>query len=254
MSDQEAADFYSSDYWKLWGQGDSPDDSQTKLQQARAEHLLGLLPVTFPVRRLLDIGCAAGFVLREARKRFGAVAVGVEPSESFRQFCAQDGFRVYPSITQLLASGEQRFDCVTMSHVLEHLRDPVDTLRTLRRDLLQPGGMLAIEVPNLYAHRAFEAGHPICFTKNTLQAALATAGFAVRELLVHNQPRRHIDRPLYISVIAVPGRVPVVFDRPNVVLERAKRAYTAKGGAWFRRVWKGTRVGVASLFTNDLKF
>lgn len=254
MSDQEAADFYGGDYWKLWGQGDSPDDAQTRLQQARAEHLLGLIPDTRKVNRLLDIGCAAGFALREAQRKFGAVAVGVEPSESFQQFCCREGFQVFRSIADLRASDQQRFDCITMSHVLEHLRDPLNTLRVLRRELLAPGGVLAIEVPNLYAHRAFEAGHPICFTENTLRATLAAAGFATRELIVHNHPRQHNRRPLYLSALAAPADVPVSFQRPNVWLERVKRAYTAKGGAWFRRAWKGTRVGVQSLFVNDLKF
>ncbi len=254
MNDQEAAEFYSSDYWKLWGQGDAPDDAQTRLQQARAEHLLGLVPPTTKVARLLDIGCAAGFILREARTRFSAIAVGVEPSDSFQQYCLQDGFRVYRSTDDLLAAGEDRFDCITMSHVLEHLSDPVGTLRTLRHHLLAEGGVLAIEVPNLYAHRAFEAGHPICFTENTLRATLAAAGFATKSLLIHNHPRPHLQRPLYISAIAAPAEVQVRFDRPSVWLERVKRAYTAKGGAWPRRIWKGTRVGLQSLFIRDLKF
>ena len=254
MSDQEASAFYSGDYWKLWGQGDSPDEAQTRLQQARAEHLLSLVPAQFKIARLLDIGCAAGFILREARRKFGAIAMGVDPGESFHRFCEADGFQVYRSTEELLAAATEPFDCITMSHVLEHLRDPVGSLRMLREKLLAPGGVLAIEVPNLYAHRAFEAGHPICFTENTLPATLAAAGFATHTLLIHNHPRQHLKRPLYLSAIAVPATVPVRFDRPNVWLERVKRAYTAKGGAWPRRVWKGARIGVQSLFVNDLKF
>jgi 2-polyprenyl-3-methyl-5-hydroxy-6-metoxy-1,4-benzoquinol methylase len=254
MTEAEAADFYGSDYWKLWGQVNAPDEEQTKLQQARAEHLLGLIPPELIVNRLLDIGCAAGFVLREAHRKFSAIAIGVEPSESFRAFCASDGFQVYRSTDDLLGAKEAPFDCITMSHVLEHLRDPVGTLRTLRHELLTDQGVMAIEVPNLYAHRAFEAGHPTCFSPDTLRATLAAGGFATRELIVHNHPRIEIDRPLYISALAVPADVQVRFDRPNVWFERVKRAYTAKRGAWFRRAWKGTHIGVSSLFVDDLTF
>jgi 2-polyprenyl-3-methyl-5-hydroxy-6-metoxy-1,4-benzoquinol methylase len=255
MNEQESAAFYASDYWKLWGQTDTPDDEQTKLQQNRAAHLLDLRPKGHQVHRLLDIGCAAGFILREARSRHGATAVGIEPSESFHQFCREDGFTVHNSLDAAIAANEPAFDCVTMSHVLEHLSDPLATLRTIRERLLQATGVLLVEVPNLYAHRAFEAGHPICFTATTLRSTLAAAGFVTQELFVHNHPHHSIDRPLYLSAVAVPAaQARPAFQQPNVWLERVRRAYVAKRGAWIRRVWKGARIGLSSLFVRDLAY
>lgn len=256
MTDEELARFYGDDYWKTQGQIDAPDEEQVRLQQGRAEHLTGIVPSEHKVRRFLDIGCAAGFLLREAKRRFAADVVGIELSDPFRAYCRGQGHTVYRTVDELLAAGEDKFDCITMSHVLEHLRDPVAFLMRLRRDLLRPTGLLALEVPNLYAHNSFEAGHPICFNEKTLRAALTKAGFATQKLLIHNHPRYEIRRPLYISALAAPtASAPILrFDPPNVWRERVKRAYTNKGGPWFRRVLKGARIGALSLFKSDLRY
>ena len=144
-----------------------------------------------------------------------------------------------------------------MSHVLEHVAQPVSFLSHLRQSYLAPTGYLLLEVPNLYAHRSFEATHAICFTEKTLRATLARAGFATRALQIHNLPRSDVDRPLYISALATPSPDEAdrsQFQRPNVWLERVKRAYIAKGGPWPRRVLKGLRIGVTSLAVRDLQY
>lgn len=257
MNDEELTSFYSADYWRYQGQAFSPDAEQTALQSARAQHLLSQVPADFAVDRFLDIGCAAGFILRAARERFAADVTGVELSDPFREYCLKNGLRVYPSTEALIAAGEPRFDCITMSHVLEHIRQPVEFLAQLRTTLLKPTGLLVLEVPNLYAHKSFEPAHPICFNEKTLQAALRVAGFETRSLLVHHHPRTDVDRPLYISAVAAPIAASAKqhrFDPPNPWLERVKRAYISKRGPWWKQVLKGTRIGVTSLFQSDLQY
>lgn len=259
MNDRELAEYYANDYWSHQGQDREPDAEQTALQSARARHLTSLVPEDVRVNRFLDIGCAGGFVLREAHRRFAAEVVGVELSDPFRQHCQAQGLRVYATTEELLAAGEQRFDCISMSHVLEHIRRPVEFLVRLREQLLHPEGKLLLEVPNLYAHRSFEPAHPICFTAKTLTATLAAAGFETSHVQIHSEPRPAVNRPLYLTTLAVPARGaqklrPVRFDPPNPWLERVKRAYIAKRGAWWRRALKGLRVGLTSLFRTDLAY
>jgi 2-polyprenyl-3-methyl-5-hydroxy-6-metoxy-1,4-benzoquinol methylase len=259
MNDQELASYYAAEYWKLQGQDRAPDDDQAVLQSTRARNLTELVPADFRVHRFLDIGCAGGYLLREAAKRFDADVVGVELSDSFRQHCQSQGFRVYASTEALADANEARFDCISMSHVLEHIRQPVEFLERLRTSLLSPAGLLLLEVPNLYAHRSFEPAHPICFSEKTLAATLARAGFEMRSLRVHSEPRPEVNRPLYLTALAAP--VPagsksrqVRFDPPNPWLERVKRAYISKRGAWWRRALKGIRIGAVSLFQSDLQY
>jgi SAM-dependent methyltransferase len=264
MDDTELQTYYSADYWKSHGQIVRPDAEQTALQTARAEFLLRQVPAGFQVQRFLDIGCASGFILRTAQQLFQSTVVGVEMSDSFRQFCQQGGLNVYPSTEALIAAGEPRFDCITMSHVLEHVRRPVEFLQQLRTSVLKTDGLLILEVPNLYAHRSFEPAHPICFNEATLRATLQAAGFETNSTTLHNHPRTDVDRPLYLTAVAAPLPVErgegesstkaLRFDPPSPWLERVKRAYISKRGARWRQVVKATRIGVLSLFNNDLEY
>ena len=257
MNDAEITHFYEREYWELQKQTGCPDKEQVELQQGRANHLLRLIPSHFRVRRLLEVGCAAGFGLRVARERLGADVVGVELSAQFRTFCHQNGLNVYASLDELTNADVEKFDVVLMSHVIEHFRNPVDLLRRLRGEFLVPSGHLLLEIPNLYAHNSFEAAHPICFNDRTIRDALHKAGFYVIDLRVHNVPRVDINRPLYISVLATPQTKEVresQFTPPFVWFERVRRAYVAKRGPWYRRLLKGIRIGATSLLIRDMSY
>ena len=98
-------------------------------------------------RRLLDVGCATGGFLAEAQADQWE-CVGVEFSEFAIDVARKEfGLNVLKGdvFHSDLAPGS--FGLSTMWHVLEHVIDPVSTLdRT--RELLAPGGLLFIELPN----------------------------------------------------------------------------------------------------------
>jgi SAM-dependent methyltransferase len=98
-------------------------------------------------RRVLDIGCSDGLFLISMRSR-GWETMGVEIGEESSRIAREvNGLNVVTGnlFSQEIESGS--FDAVTMTHVLEHLPDPVGALERVR-DLLKPGGMLLISVPN----------------------------------------------------------------------------------------------------------
>jgi 2-polyprenyl-3-methyl-5-hydroxy-6-metoxy-1,4-benzoquinol methylase len=102
--------------------------------------------------RLLDVGCAGGQFLAAAKRQSWQVS-GVEPAPTMRLRTAQSvGCRVYESIEEALASGE-KFDCISMFEVIEHLSDPLITIRKVVR-LLGPGGLLTVSTPNCEAPNA----------------------------------------------------------------------------------------------------
>ncbi|HEX4349274.1 MAG TPA: class I SAM-dependent methyltransferase, partial [Verrucomicrobiae bacterium] len=83
---------------------------------------------------------------------------------------------------------EAHFDAITMTHVIEHLHDPMDTLRRCWK-LLKPGGQITVTTPNLNSrgHQIFGADwlaldpprHLILFTEASLRMAMENCGFAV---------------------------------------------------------------------------
>ena len=119
---------------------------QERSRRATYERELDWLERLTPGRELLDIGCYTGFFLGFARERGWSVA-GVEPSRWGADHAQRAGFDVFNGPVEAYETG-RRFDVVTMWDVLEHLIDPLDVLRHVRR-LLKPGGMLVFVTHNL---------------------------------------------------------------------------------------------------------
>lgn len=93
---------------------------------------------------LLDIGCADGRFVAEARAR-GFSARGVEVSPEARAALpAELRDLVHGTLEQ--AAAHAPFQVVTMWDVLEHLRDPIGTLRTVG-GMLAPRGLFGVVVP-----------------------------------------------------------------------------------------------------------
>ena len=73
-------------------------------------------------------------------------------------------------------------DLVVMSHVLEHVSDPVAFVRAATRGLRQ-GGALFIEVPcRDWEHKALDEPHVLFFDKKPMQQLLTELGFGNIEL------------------------------------------------------------------------
>lgn len=111
-----------------------------------------------PPARLLDIGCASGYLIKTAEDR-GWRTEGIELSPQMRRRAAElTRAPIHESIEQALGSGA-RFECVTMFEVIEHLIDPVGTMAQVA-ELLVPGGIVALSTPNCECPGAL-AGQPI---------------------------------------------------------------------------------------------
>jgi SAM-dependent methyltransferase len=98
-------------------------------------------------RSLLDIGSGPGFFLKTAQAR-GWNVKGIEPSRQAAAHARALGVEVVEGFFNAdSAPMLGRFDVVHMNNVLEHIPDPI-ALVTLARDLLNPGGIVCINVPN----------------------------------------------------------------------------------------------------------
>jgi 2-polyprenyl-3-methyl-5-hydroxy-6-metoxy-1,4-benzoquinol methylase len=93
--------------------------------------------------RLLDVGCGAGDLLVALRADDWSVR-GVEPSPpGAEQARDKHGLDVVTGRFEEVDLPKHSFDVVVFSGVLEHVQDPLDSLRRART-LLAPGGLLAV--------------------------------------------------------------------------------------------------------------
>ncbi len=100
---------------------------------------------------LLDIGAGTGDFLNHA-KNSGWNCVGIEPNEKAKNIAISKGVNFTNTLEEL---ENNSFDVITMWHVLEHIPDLENHIKTLKK-LLKPNGTIIIAVPN---YKSFDAKH-----------------------------------------------------------------------------------------------
>lgn len=100
-----------------------------------------------PRGRVLDVGCGSGKFLTDM-KSLGWDGAGVEFDPKAAAVArAQSSLEVQVGSVHDATFAPESFDAITLSHVIEHLPDPVETLRRCRT-LMKPDGLLVMATPN----------------------------------------------------------------------------------------------------------
>lgn len=144
-------------------------------------------------KTVFDIGFGFGQALLYFRKQ-GLSVSGLEPSLEGVEYAKSQGLDVYQAgIEDFSCVGDKRFDIVTVFNVLEHLRNPAETIRKIKKELLKPQGILVVDVPNefndfqLVANEEFDLKkwwvnspvHINYFSASSLKNTLEKCGFQV---------------------------------------------------------------------------
>jgi 2-polyprenyl-3-methyl-5-hydroxy-6-metoxy-1,4-benzoquinol methylase len=150
--------------------------------------------------RLLDVGCGNGeFLSCAGALGWHAEGIDVDPAAVAAARSSGCHARVASlDDRSLRACGYQH---VTLSHVIEHVHNPIETLRRCR-ELLVPGGRLWLQTPNVDSrgHAVFGPAwrglepprHLVLFSRAGLADLLQRAGFTTVEF------KRHPAVPLFI--------------------------------------------------------
>jgi 2-polyprenyl-3-methyl-5-hydroxy-6-metoxy-1,4-benzoquinol methylase len=160
-----------------------------------ANHLLLNELYVFPGHgqaSVLDVGCGDGSALRFFRALGFANLHGTEIDPGRRSALERDGISVtITSDLRAAALPGASFDVVRLSHVLEHVTNPRETIAECRR-LLKDRGTLLLAVPNFDAPASRLFGRYFCglqlpthlyhFNKSTLIRLLDQYGFTVKKL------------------------------------------------------------------------
>ena len=163
--------------------------------------------------RILDVGCANGGLLRALQELGFRRLTGLDPSP----VCAANT-RQHPGIQgesgslANLPPGLGRFDCIILSHVLEHVQDLRAAICVLR-ELLTPQGWVYLEVPDAMRYADFLAAPYEDFNTEHINhfSVICLANLArCAGLTLHGEGTRLIERPHPIPYPAVYG-----FFRPR---------------------------------------
>lgn len=101
--------------------------------------------------RALEVGCGDGWMLGALRDHGWRVFGSERSTEGARAAVEINGIPMF--VGDLNALAPSRFNLVILFQVLEHLSDPLDAIRK-SAELLQPGGMMVVAVPNAASWQA----------------------------------------------------------------------------------------------------
>jgi SAM-dependent methyltransferase len=162
--------------------------AEARVDQARLRTLQRLGPLTAH-HAVLDVGCGRPSFLRLVQQATGARSVGIDFDDSGWGGApeAWPGLELHAGILESL-DVRGPFDRFTLWHVVEHLYDPVATLRHLR-GLARPGASMVIEVPDHSSPLRRRQGgnwagyhtprHTAAYTPRTLFDMVERAGWRV---------------------------------------------------------------------------
>lgn len=189
-SEEEIKDFYPPNYHSR------PTTFRSNFENANIWNIpwnkameIKSIPILkyFKSGKILDIGCGDGSLLKYLKNQ-GWDTYGVEIQESASQYAAQildlNIFNGRIEDTNFSAD----FDVITLFHVLEHLHNPIRTLK-IAYSLLKDNGILIIEVPNFasFESKLFKSSwvgiaaplHLFHFTPLSIRKLLEKVGFKV---------------------------------------------------------------------------
>ncbi|MFI0376697.1 MAG: glycosyltransferase [Candidatus Thiodiazotropha sp.] len=186
--------------------------------------------------RVLELGCATGYMSDYLRREKNCYVVGVEIDRSMANRAKAVCDRVIVGDVQgrgwLKSLGDERFDIITCADILEHLRDPIALLKKLP-ELLSDGGILLASLPN-GAHASLrlellegrftyedtgllDRTHLHLFTYTSLREMFVRSGFRVNELTYtfHDMADSEIEKRLERMGFEATERGLALFHTPD---------------------------------------
>ena len=183
--------------------------------------VVGLVPKG---ARVLEFGCATGYMSEVLSRRLGCSVTGIEISPEAGELARQHCKRVIVGDAETLdlaaLLGDEQFDIILFADVLEHLREPGALLGRVE-PLLAEGGSIIASIPNI-AHGSvrlallngefqyhetglLDSTHLRFFTRESIQQLFETAGYLIT---AWTRQRIDIDRT-EIEVPKLPALEPV---------------------------------------------
>ncbi len=170
------------------------DSPESKFHAKNARITYSLLQRQRKSGKILDVGCSAGYFLKEAHLH-GWEAHGIEYSADTASIAARiPGLSIQCGTLENSNYEPKSFDVISLWDVIEHLTDPVGMTNSVHR-ILRDDGILAISTPNIdglfpklsyrVANRLDYWPHPepphhlLQFSKQTLTELLHQAGFEI---------------------------------------------------------------------------
>jgi 2-polyprenyl-3-methyl-5-hydroxy-6-metoxy-1,4-benzoquinol methylase len=187
LDEVDLTKLYSENYYLAWGlKGDAENESIKHMKISTFNLRLDLIAQFKKTGKILDVGCATGYFL-EAAKAKAYEPYGVEFSDYSASLAKNKfgGKNIFKGTLEQCEFEKGTFDVIAMSDLIEHVRNPIETLSKAHQ-LLNTDGIVMIMTPDTgslsyklmkqkWTHYKLE--HFYYFNKQALQQAALQSGF-----------------------------------------------------------------------------
>jgi 2-polyprenyl-3-methyl-5-hydroxy-6-metoxy-1,4-benzoquinol methylase len=154
-----------------------------------------LINFVYPNSRVLDVGCSKGYIARELKKKgcsITGIDINKEDLREAKKYCDRT---ILGDITK--KDIKEKFDVIILGDIIEHVVQPLDLLKKLRKNL-DKGGYILISTPNIvniYPRLKiflgsfdyedigfFDRTHLRFFTLKTFKKMVADSGYSIVSL------------------------------------------------------------------------
>jgi len=155
--------------------------------------------------KALDIGCGNGRFLLDCRN-IGWDVYGIEIDKEAEEIAEKNGIKIFQDLKKA-DFRDNFFDTITVWDSLEHMPNPMETLKEIKR-ILKKEGSLVIEIPNIdsSAYTLFKdkwygldcPRHLHSFSLNTIKKYCDKIGFKIEKIKYNSRPSQFLTSIQYI--------------------------------------------------------
>lgn len=152
LDDHSTAEFYRNEYRDLYNGGRESDlDSDYHLQLRRGMAFYSFLEKAIDlsaIKTVFEVGCGAGGVLFPFHQN-GKIVSGCDFGEKYLNFGRGKGMNLYSGELDLNRTPPISQNLVILSHVLEHLTHPLETVNNII-EVISLNGYFLVQVPGIF--------------------------------------------------------------------------------------------------------
>ena len=212
MSADEERIFYEKEYGEIFSheKGTTPEKLFESRQPDAKLYFDWTRKFLDPSHSCLELGCASGYFLAAIRGHVKDVS-GIESHVLLKEHCKKIGIRTFDSPEKC---DDNQFDRIFMFFLLEHIGEPVNYLKSVKR-ILKKEGKLFIVVPNVddallalydipgFRSFYFTPAHQFYYSRSTLSKVLTNAGLDT--FTIYPKQRYDLSNHMHWMMYGKPG-------------------------------------------------
>lgn len=198
MINEKELDEYNKNYWSIaQSNSELSRNRYILLAKSRAEYLSEKLDILNNFE-ILDVGAGHGYIIDALKNKFPNIKTyAVEIDTQMHDTLSKKADHVISSWRDITNT---KFNLIVISHVLEHIVNPIEFLFDLK-DLLKKNGFIFIEVPNNDDfHKKSLESHLTVFNKSAIKWLVREIGMEIVDLNIIGQKLTNLRPPLQYRV------------------------------------------------------